>query len=194
MVRLLVGARRVDPHATGWHNVFLIRIAAGALLIALTGCGRLPETYAPPAQSVPPPAPDTSPMMLEMDQPDLDAHIVKDVHPRYDTPWRWTDSEGILNVLAVVIDHVKLSVDFAIYDRGFAQTGPLTLEFLVNGNSLDKIRYDKPGFKHFEKPVPPEWLSAVVESAISIKVDKLYIAPDDGAKFGVILSRAGFVQ
>lgn len=132
-------------------------------------------------------------MMLEMDQPDLDAHIVKDVHPRYDTPWRWTGSEGTLSVLVPAIDHIRLSADFTIYDIGFAQTGPLTLEFLVNGNSLDKIRYDAPGFKHFEKAVPPEWLSAVVESAIAIKVDKLYVAPQDGAKFGVILSRAGFI-
>jgi hypothetical protein len=173
--------------------VFLIRIAAALLSIALAGCSRLPETYAPPVQSAPPPAPDTSAMMLEMDQPDLDLHIVKDVHPRYDTPWRWTDSEAILNVLAVVIDHLKLSIDFTIYEPGFVQTGPLTLEFLVNGNPLDKVRYDTPGFKHFEKAVPPEWLSAVVESAISIKVDKLYVAPQDGAKFGVIVSRAGLV-
>jgi predicted small lipoprotein YifL len=172
--------------------VFLIRIAAALLSIALAGCGRLPETYAPPVQSVPPQAPDTSAMMLEMDQPDLDLHIVKDVHPRFDTPWRWTDREGTLKVLAVVSDHVKLSVDFSIYEPGFPQTGPLTLEFLVNGHSLDKIRYETPGLKHFEKGVPPEWLWAVDESTIAVKVDKLYVDPHDGAKFGVILARAGF--
>jgi len=133
-------------------------------------------------------------MLLQMDQPDLAPHIVKDIHERYDAPWRWTDREPTLNVLALVIDNLKLSVDFAIYEPGFAQTGPLNLEFVVNGNTLDKVRYDSPGMKHFEKPVPPEWISAVVESSIAIKVDKLYVAPADGAKFGIILASAGFVQ
>jgi hypothetical protein len=45
--------------------------------------------------------------------------------------------------------------------------------------------------KHFEKPVPPEWLTPESESTITVKVDKLYVAPDDGAKFGIIFSRIG---
>lgn len=175
--------------------MFLIRIAAGLFLIVLAGCSRLPVTYAPPAQSGAVPAPDTSGMMLEMDQRDLATHIVKDVHPRYDNaPWRWTDSEATFNLLTPVIDNIKLSIDFAIYDAGFAQTGPLELEYLVNGNSLDKVRYTTPGFKHFEKSVPAEWLSTVTQSTIAMKVDKLYVAPADGAKFGVILSKIGFEQ
>jgi hypothetical protein len=169
----------------------LIRIAAALLVIALTGCDRLPETYPPPVQSSPVPIPDLSEMLLEMDQPDLAGHIVKDVHERFESPWRWTDSEPTLRVLAPVVDHLKLSADLTLYDIGFAQTGPLTLEFLVNGKHLENIRYESPGMKHFEKPVPPEWLTPESESTITVKVDKLYVAPDDGAKFGIIFSRIG---
>ena len=103
-------------------------------------------------------------------------------------------SRGLAKAKAVVIDNLKLSLEFAIYDQGFAQTGPLDLEFVVNGHTLDKVRYDTPGLKHFDKPVPPGWLSAVVESTIAIKVDKLYVAPADGAKFGIILAKAGLVR
>lgn len=174
--------------------MFLIRIATGLFLVVLAGCGRWPDAYAPPPQRGPVPPTDTSSMLLEMDQPDLAPHIVKDIHERYETPWRWTDREPTLNVLAVVIDNLKLSLEFAIYDQGFAQTGPLELEFVVNGHTLDKVRYDTPGLKHYEKSVPPEWLSAVVESTIAIKVEKLYVAPADGAKFGIILAKAGLVQ
>jgi hypothetical protein len=61
----------------------------------------------------------------------------------------------------------------------------------VNGKLLDKVRYTTPGGKHFEKPVPADWLDANSEASVALSVDKLYVAPRDGAKFGVILTRLG---
>jgi hypothetical protein len=129
-------------------------------------------------------------MLLEMDDVGLPPHVVKDILERYRVPWRWTGREPTLKLLALVIDHVKLVCDFTLWDVAFAQTGPLDLEFFVNGKSLEKDRYDTPGFKHFEKLVPSDWLSTVQESTVSIKIDKLYEAPD-GANVGIILSRFG---
>jgi hypothetical protein len=65
---------------------------------------------------------------------------------------------------------------------------------MVNGRLLDKVRYTTPGYKHFEKLIPSEWLTTDVESTVSVSIDKLYVAPQDGAKFGFILSRIGFLQ
>jgi hypothetical protein len=62
----------------------------------------------------------------------------------------------------------------------------------VNGRPLDKIRYATPGLKQFEKPVPPDWLAADADTTLAMSVDKLYVAPKDGVKFGVILQRIGF--
>ena len=59
---------------------------------------------------------------------------------------------------------------------------------------LDKIRYTTPGVKHFEKPVPPDWLSADADTTLGMSIDKLYVAPHDGVKFGVILQRIGLKQ
>ena len=47
----------------------------------------------------------------------------------------------------------------------------------MNGRPLDKVRYTRPGVKHFEKPVPSDWLSADAETTVAMSVDKLYIAP-----------------
>jgi hypothetical protein len=56
------------------------------------------------------------------------------------------------------------------------------------------VKYDSPGNKHFEKSVPADWLSADAETTIAVDVDKLYVSPRDGVKFGVILTRIGFLR
>ena len=77
--------------------------------------------------------------------------------------------------------------------RPFEQTGPVELTFVVNTRQLDKVRYTTPGDKHFQKPIPEDWLTTEIESTISIAIDKMYVG-EDGKKFGFILSSAGFVQ
>jgi len=42
--------------------------------------------------------------------------------------------------------------------------------------------------------VPADWLAADAESTISVDVDKLYVSPQDGKKFGLILTRIGFLR
>jgi hypothetical protein len=94
-------------------------------------------------------------------------------------------------VLLLSTENIKFSADFAIWDEGFKITGPVEISFLVNGKLLDKVRYTTPGNKHFEKPVPADWLAKNGEASVAMSVDKLYTAPRDGAKFGVILARLG---
>lgn len=138
--------------------------------------------------------PDPAAMMVDMDDPDASLHIVKDIYEQMGTQWRWTAKRPSVKVLVYANDHVRLSTDFAIWDEGFKQTGPIELSFLVNDHLLDKVKYTTPGYKHFEKPVPAEWLSPNAESTISVDVDKLYVAPEDGVKFGFILTRIGFLR
>jgi hypothetical protein len=174
--------------------MFLIR-TAGFLccLLCLAACDRLPESYPPPEQRQPVaglnPGPDA--MMVSMDSPDVGLLIVKDIYPGSDIPWRWTLREPTVRVLVLATENIKFSADFTIWDDAFKTTGPLEISFLVNGKVLEKIRYTTPGAKHFEKPVPPDWLTINSEASVALLVDKLYIAPADQAKFGVILSRLG---
>ncbi len=132
-------------------------------------------------------------MLLEMSDAGASTHMVKDIDPADPTVlWRWTRQNPTVKILAATTQDLKLTVDFSLWDVAFQQTGPVELTFAVNGHTLDKIRYTSPGEKHFEKPIPPEWLFSDVESTISVAIDKLYTAPQDGAKFGFILSRIGF--
>lgn len=134
-------------------------------------------------------------MMVEMSNPDASWHIVQDIEPGAPgDQWRWTDQHPALKILAVTTQNLKLSVDFTLWDVAFRQTGPVELSFLVNDRMLDKIRYTAPGQKHFEKPIPPDWLTTDVESVVAVGIDKLYTAPQDGKKFGFILSRIGFLR
>jgi hypothetical protein len=173
----------------------LPRILFILLAGALCSCERYPESYPPPEQRHPVEGlnPDPASMMVEMSAPDASWHFVKDIEPgSTGDQWRWTKQNPSLKILATTTQNLKLRVDFALWDVAFRQTGPVDLAFLVNGRTLDKIRYTSPGQKHFEKPIPPEWLTTDVECIVSIAIDKLYIAPQDGEKFGFILSRIGF--
>jgi hypothetical protein len=173
----------------------LTRIAVVIVPLLLGSCDRLPETYPPPEQrQLQALAPDPSAMMVDMSDPDSSQHLVKDVYDAPGSPWRWTAGHPTVKILVYAIENVKLSTDFAIWDEGFKQTGPIELSFLVNGHLLGKEKYVSPGYKHFEKAVPADWLSADTESTITVDVDKLYVAPQDGVKFGFILTRIGFVR
>jgi hypothetical protein len=162
----------------------------------LAGCDRLPESYPPPEQRHPVqgynPGPDA--MMVDMGDPDASLHIVKDVYGASNPSWRWTAQDPTLQLLVFSTENLKFTADFAIWEEGFKSTGPLEITYLVNGKLLDKIRYETPGTKHFEKAVPPDWLSADADTTIGMSVDKLYVAPKDGVRFGVILVRMGFKQ
>jgi hypothetical protein len=163
-------------------------------LLALVACDRLPESYPPPEQRKPIQGvtllgPDA--MMVSMGSRDADPFIVKDVYGFSGIPWRWTRQEPMVRVAVLSAAHIKLSADFALWQDAFKITGPVTVSFLVNGKVLGKVRYTSPGDKHFEKPVPADWLAGDSEATVGLSVDKLYTAPKDGAKFGVILVRLG---
>jgi hypothetical protein len=175
----------------------LIRVASVlCCLVCLAACDRLPESYAPPEQRHPVqgfnPGPEA--MMVEMSDPDASLHIANDIYGPSDPSWRWTSQNPTVRLLLLSTEHLKFHADFAIWDEGFKVTGPVEIAFLVNGRPLDKIRYTTPGVKHYEKPVPPDWLSADADTTLAMSMDKLYVAPKDGVKFGVILQRIGLKQ
>ena len=133
-------------------------------------------------------------MMVAMSDPDASLHIVKDIEAGASgDPWRWTHQDPTVRILAATTQNLKLSADFALWDGAFKQTGPVELSFFVNDHLLDKVSYAAPGSKHFEKAVPPAWLRVDQESMLSVHIDKLYTAPQDGKKFGFILTRIGLV-
>jgi hypothetical protein len=174
--------------------MFLIRLACLLSLLCLAACDRPPESYPPPEQR--PPVEGITPlpaaMMVSMQGSDADMAIVKDIYPATDgINWRWTKQQPTVRVLVLSTTGIKYAADFSLWDDAFKITGPLEISFLVNGKLLDKVRYTTSGAKHFEKLVPADWLVDNTEATVGLAVDKLYTAPADGAKFGVILVRVG---
>jgi hypothetical protein len=162
-------------------------------LLCLAACDRLPESYPPPAQRQPVVGVPAGPgaMMVSMEDSDADSAIIKDIYPATANPWRWTKQEPTVRVLVLSTENIRFSADFGLWEDAFKITGPVEVSFLVNGKLLDKVRYTEPGGKHFEKLVPAEWLDANTEANVALSVDKLYAAPQDGGKFGVMLTRLG---
>jgi hypothetical protein len=182
-----------------WHNNGLLRATLSSSIFAacvlLCGCHRQPETNSQPEQRQPASAASVNAPMLMVDlgAPDAPAHFVKDIIDGPDS-WRWTRTHPTLKLLLITTQDLKFSTDFTLWADGMKQTGPVTISFFVGDRLLGHVRYTTPGYKHFEKPVPSEWLQTTTDTIISAEIDKLYVAPLDGAKFGFILSRMGFTH
>ncbi len=199
MSLILSGCSWTAPHPThsgarttclpGPVGVTLVLIAA----LFLAGCDRLPETYAPPEQRHPlegfNPGPES--MMVEMSDPGANPRIAKDVYPLSNPFFRWTAQNPTVRALVVSTGNLRFLADFAIWDDGLKTTGPVEIAYLVNNQVLEKVCYETPGMKHFEKVVPPAWISADSEATLAMSIDKVYVAPRDHMKYGVILLRLG---
>jgi hypothetical protein len=131
--------------------------------------------------------------MIDFGQPEAGTHIVKDIDPFVHGSWVWTAQEPTLKILAMASEGMKLRVDFTLLDDALKKTGPVELTFRVNGKELDRVRYETPGNKRFEKPIPSGWLIAETEATVSAGIDKLFPTAD-GTKYGFILSRIGFTR
>jgi hypothetical protein len=174
--------------------MLLLRIACLLSALCLAACDRFPESYPPPEQRQPlqgfNPGPDA--MMVSMEGFEADPLIIRDIYGNSPgIPWRWTRKEPAVRVPLLSTEGLRYSIDFTLWDESFKVTGPVEISFLVNDKLLDKVRYTTPGNKHFEKPVPADWLATNTEATVGMSLDKVYTAPHDGAKFGVILTRLG---
>jgi hypothetical protein len=132
---------------------------------------------------------------IEMSNAAAAEHIVNGIAEKVEAgAWRWTEERFTLMFRVPSIEGNKLVLEFTVPTDTFAQTGPFHITYTVNGRVLDKVRYDSPGEKRFEKAVPPVTLREDTENIVAVELDKAYIGEGDQKKLGVILFRAGFVR
>jgi hypothetical protein len=172
----------------------------GAMYGLLCGCGNLPEPYAPPSQR---PffegAPETA-RILNMADGGVENHFLQDIDAQLQgNTWRWTGKRPTLRLRPgsnqKVAHSLAYSIDFVIAGSTLEQTGPVTLSFFVNDHLLDRVRYATPGQRHFEKPVPAEWLAPGADATLAAEVDKVWKAPPPSkVTLGFILVAFGFEQ
>jgi hypothetical protein len=156
----------------------------------------MPETYAPPEQREPFEnfRPYRITRVVDMSDGDADSHIVSGILPAGGGQWRWASQRPTVRISVRHVEDLVFTIDFSVADATFKSTGPVTLTFLVNDHELGSEHYTAPGVYHFEKPVPENWLEAGKDATLAAEVDKVWVAPEDGAKLGFILTRIGLRQ
>ena len=162
----------------------------------LAACSRTPDIYQPPIQRKPLAGPEARlGSFVNMNELTADAYIVRDVSRTAEAGlWRWTYRHPQLRFFLRGIDKLRFVMDLGIPETTFKDTGPVVLTILINDHQLDKIRFDQPGDRHIDKPVPAGFLQAGSENFVSFETDKQWVSPDDGAVLSFVLTRAGFVK
>ena len=166
-------------------------------LVTLTGCISQPQLYAPPIQREPMldgKAPTPPKDMVRMSDGDTDSYIVQDIPKGSTDPWRWTGKRPTVRLFVAEPGGRKLVVDYTIAEATFKDTGPVALTFFINDKPLDTVKETRSGVKHFEKPVPAAMFKPNAGNIFAIEIDKVWIAPADGAHLGFMLSGVGLIR
>ncbi|MCC7154837.1 MAG: hypothetical protein IT161_09710 [Bryobacterales bacterium] len=167
------------------------------LPLLLAGCTKIETVYAPPIQRVPANewAKGRLKPFITMDSPDAMDHVVEQVVPALESGlWRWTLQKPTFQFMLPETKGMKLRVDLTVPELTLKQTGPVTIQFFVQGRLLDRLTIDKPGDHRFLKPVPEDWLGTEMPVVVRLEIDKMWKSPVDGIERGFIVTRLGFAQ
>jgi len=169
---------------------------ACAAVLAESGCQNMPEPYAPPVQrqQLENFLPYRMQAIVNMSDEDARTHFVQDITSLETSTWRWTGKRPTVRVRARTTENLRYTIDFAIAEATLLATGPVTVTFLVNDRVLDRARYSRAGNQHFEKAIPPDWVTAGQDVTVGAEIDKLWAPPQKGPKLGMILVRMGITQ
>jgi hypothetical protein len=104
----------------------------------------------------------------------------------------WTLDEPELRFQLSSTQHHVFRERFYLPQETLKQTGPLRVDFYVNGHLLDRARFAKDGEILYQHAVPTAWLKTAGLTMVRMHVHNPYIAPRDGARLGVLLRAASF--
>ena len=155
----------------------------------------MPDPYAPPVQRKP--FDNFHPRVVRVvNMADPDAHLsfVKDIAEGSSGSWRWTGKRPTIRLRLRSNQNLKFVIDFSLPEVTFKDTGPVRISFFVNDRTLSQEYYESPGVKHFEKDIPSSWLTPGEEATAGAEIDKVWVAKDDGATLGFIVTRMGITQ
>lgn len=126
-------------------------------------------------------------------KPGANQYIVKDVlagDPKATGYWT-LDQPELQFRLSSVKDHI-FRERFFLPRETLQQTGPLVVDFYVNGHHLDQVHFTKDGVLLYEHAVPQEWLKIHELTTVRMLVHNPYIAGRDHTRLGFVLLSAGF--
>jgi hypothetical protein len=131
--------------------------------------------------------------VMTIGRPGAAQHVVKGVlvgDPKADGYWTLDQPE--LRFQLSSNQHHMFRERFYLPLETLKQTGPLMVDFYVNGHLLDRARFAKDGDVVYQHAVPVDWLRTDGVTTVRMRVHNPYIAPRDGARLGVLLRTASF--
>ena len=133
--------------------------------------------------------------VMTIGKPGASQYIVKGVlvgDPKADGYWTLDEPEFRFRLSSV--DHHVFREHFYLPSDTLKQTGPLKVDFYVNGHLLDQTVFAKEGDVIYQHDVPVAWLKTGSLTTVRMQVHNPYIAPRDGARLGVLLRSAFFAS
>ena len=173
------------------HPFYLI-----PLVLAASGCGRAPDIYQPPIDRKPLMGPEAHlGGFVNMNDAGAEAYLARDIsHTLEQGTWRWAYRHPQLRFYLRGIDKLRFLADLGISPTTFQETGPVALAIRINDHDFTTERFDKPGERRLDKPVPAAFLISNAENFVSFEADKQWVSKEDGAVLTFVLSRAGFIR
>jgi hypothetical protein len=104
----------------------------------------------------------------------------------------WTLDQPELRFRLSTTEHHWFMERFFLPRKSLEQTGPLRVDFYVNGHLLDQAVFAKDGDILYQHDVPRSWLKTDGFTTVRMLVHNPYITPGDPAKLGVLLTGASF--
>ena len=162
-----------------------------AFLLICGSCARVPDFYSPPPQY--PGARRYEPPLLLPGRLHQTTGILQDVVDDSEATGKsWTNQHPTFSFLLRRTEDLDFYMRFIVHDDTFRDTGPVTLTVNVNGETIDRPRFDTPGEREYSHPVPPRLLQKRNPVIVRIDVDPVWIAPGDKTKLGILLMAIGF--
>ena len=172
------------------HKRFLLQFV---LLLAsiLSSCASRPASYPPPPQ-YPGGRHSDLDMLLQVGRPNWQRAVVRDM-PRDSQIGGWTGAHPAFQFTLSSVENLDFYLSFAVNERTFRDTGPVTLTVRINGEVIDKPKFDAANEYEYSHPVPSALLRARSPVIAEVDVDPPWIAPEKSV-LGVVLFSAGFVE
>jgi preprotein translocase subunit Sec61beta len=131
--------------------------------------------------------------VMTIGQPGAAHYIVKGMivgDPKGDGYWTLDETE--LRFRLSSLEHHVFREHFYLPFETLKQTGPLRVDYYVNGHLLDQAQFAKDGDVVYQHDVPKDWLKAGTLTMVEMRVHNPYVSPRDGVKLGVLLRSALF--
>jgi hypothetical protein len=104
----------------------------------------------------------------------------------------WTLDQPELRFRLSSTKHHWFMERFFLPRESLQQTGPLHVDFYVNGHLLDQALFAKDGDTLYQHDVPASWLKTDGFTTVRMYVHNPFITAVSGVKLGVLLTAASF--